>query len=220
MAVIENKIQYNWVRKRVAKLKEKVDENTSSYNPYRIELELLSKLEKEYSDGHTDILEKEKVIITETTPKTQVHIYEGLPIVLEKVKSVALSAVMGKSNTWLNNKMNGYTVNGKTFAFTESDISQINSGLQLLGEEISQNMIQFVDDREEVIRQVKELATFVRMAYIYGTVMGKVRQWYNTRMLARVPGRKVCVFKEDDIHAINKAAMQIANELKSTEFIL
>ena len=59
MAINENKIQYDWVRKRVSKLKEKVDENTSSYNPYRIELELLSKLEKEYSDDHADIQEKE-----------------------------------------------------------------------------------------------------------------------------------------------------------------
>lgn len=152
--------------------------------------------------------------------KIQIDIYKGLPMVLEKVKSVALSAVMGKSNAWINNKINRYELNGKIIEFIESDMCQINSGLQLLGEEISQHMIQFVDDREEVIKQVKQLSTFVCMPYIYSTVMGKGRQWYNTRMLARVPGRKVCVFKEDDILAINMAAMQIANELRSIEFVL
>ena len=152
--------------------------------------------------------------------KIQIDIYKGLPMVLEKVKSVALSAVMGKCNTWLNNKMNGYTVNGKTFAFTDNDIPQINNGLQLLGEEISQSMVQFVDNREEVIRQVKLLATFVRMPYIYSTVMGKTKAWYDNRKLAKIPGRKVNTFKEDDILAINMAAMQIANELRSIEFVL
>lgn len=152
--------------------------------------------------------------------KIQIDIYKGLPMVLEKVKSVALSAVIGKSNSWINNKINRYELNGKIIEFIESDMYQINSGLQLLGEEISQHMIQFVDDREEVIKQVKQLSTFVCMPYIYSTVMGKGRQWYNTRMLARVPGRKVCVFKEDDILAINMAAMQIANELRSIEFVL
>lgn len=152
--------------------------------------------------------------------KIQIDIYKGLPMVLEKVKSVALSAVIGKSNAWINNKINRYELNGKIIEFIESDMCQINRGLQLLGEEISQHMIQFVDDREEVIKQVKQLSTFVCMPYIYSTVMGKGRQWYNTRMLARVPGRKVCVFKEDDILAINMAAMQIANELRSIEFVL
>lgn len=152
--------------------------------------------------------------------KIQIDIYKGLPMVLEKVKSVALSAVIGKSNAWINNKINRYELNGKIIEFIESDMCQINSGLQLLGEEISQHMIQFVDDREEVIKQVKQLSTFVCMPYIYSTVMGKGRQWYNTRMLERVPGRKVCVFKEDDILAINMAAMQIANELRSIEFVL
>ena len=152
--------------------------------------------------------------------KIQIDIYKGLPMVLEKVKSVALSAVIGKSNAWINNKINRYELNGKIIEFIESDMCQINRGLQLLGEEISQHMIQFVDDREEVIKQVKQLSTFVCMPYIYSTVMGKCRQWYNTRMLARVPGRKVCVFKEDDILAINMAAMQIANELRSIEFVL
>lgn len=220
MAVIENKIQYNWVRKRVAKLKEKVDENTSSYNPYRIELELLSKLEKEYSDGHTDILEKEKVIITETTPKTQVNIYEGLPIILEKVKSVALSAVMGKSNSWMNNKLAQNLSKGKSCKFYEDDIRLINNGMYILSDEISQHIVEYMDDREEVIKQVKSLAKIICMPYVYGKVMGKPKSWYDNRKLEKLPGRKVNSFKEDDIHAINKAAMQIANELKSIEFVL
>lgn len=169
---------------------------------------------------HIPLQRKQSKGVFMMNEKIQIDIYKGLPMVLEKVKSVALSAVIGKSNAWINNKINRYELNGKIIEFIESDMCQINRGLQLLGEEISQHMIQFVDDREEVIKQVKQLSTFVCMPYIYSTVMGKGRQWYNTRMLARVPGRKVCVFKEDDILAINMAAMQIANELRSIEFVL
>lgn len=152
--------------------------------------------------------------------KIQINIYKGLPMVLEKVKSVALSAVIGKSNAWMNNKMNRYILNGKVSEFTESDIPLVNNALQLLGDEIAQSIVQYSDDRESVILQMKQLATVICMPYIYGNVMGKGRQWYNSRVLARVPGRKVCVFKEDDILNINMAAMQIANELRSIEFIL
>lgn len=152
--------------------------------------------------------------------KIQINIYKGLPMVLEKVKSVALSAVIGKSNAWMNNKMNRYILNGKVSEFTESDIPLINNALQLLGDEIAQSIVQYSDDREAVILQVKQLATVICMPYIYENVMGKGRQWYNSRVLARVPGRKVCVFKEDDILKINMAAMQIANELRSIEFTL
>lgn len=152
--------------------------------------------------------------------KIQIDIYKGLPMVLEKVKSVALSAVIGKSNAWINNKLAHNLSKGKACEFYEDDIPLINNGLHTLGDEISQHIIEYMEDREEVIRQVSQLATFVRMPYIYGTVMGKAKAWYDNRKLARVPGRKVCVFKEDDILAINMAAMQIANELRSIEFVL
>ena len=220
MAVIENKIQYDWVRKRVAKLKEKVDENTSSYNPYRIELELLSKLEKEYSDEHADILEKEQAFITETTPKTQVHIYEGLPIILEKVKSVALSAVTGKTNAWMKLKLARNIVNGKPAEFKQIDIELINKCLPILGDEILSSLVDFSENREEVIIQIKELGNYIRMPYIYKGVMKKSKVWYDGRMLIRKGAGRDTSFKEDDILAINMTAMQIAYELKSTEFIL
>ena len=44
--------------------------------------------------------------------KLQVNVYKGLPMVLEKVKSVALSAVIGKSNGWLNRYNYGRVVRG------------------------------------------------------------------------------------------------------------
>ena len=169
---------------------------------------------------HIPLQRKQSKGVFMMNEKIQIDIYKGLPMVLEKVKSVALSAVIGKSNAWINNKLAHNLSKGKPCEFHEEDISLINNGLHSLGDEISQHLIEYMEDREEVIRQVNQLATFVRMPYIYSTVMGKAKAWYDNRKLARVPGRKVCVFKEDDILAINMAAMQIANELRSIEFVL
>ena len=152
--------------------------------------------------------------------KIQIDIYKGLPMVLEKVKSVALSAVIGKCNTWLNNKLNHYVVKDKPLCFIEEDLPLINSGLQLLGEEIQQSLVEYNDDREKVIDQIRELARYVCMPYIYIGVMKQTKVWYDGRMFKQKPGRRVISFKEDDILQINMAAMQIANELKSIEFVL
>lgn len=152
--------------------------------------------------------------------KIQINIYKGLPMVLEKVKSVALSAVIGKSNAWLNIKLNHNIVKGKEQEFVLSDLPLINNALQMLGEEISQNMVKFSEDRDEVIRQIKELANYICMPYIYIGIMKQTKPWYDGRMLVSRPGRRMISFKEDDILQINMAAMQIANELRSIEFIL
>lgn len=152
--------------------------------------------------------------------KIQINIYKGLPMVLDKVKAVALAAVIGKKSSWINNKLCHYVMGGYSQQFLEQDITLLNNGLQVLGEEISQHMVQYVDNRDEVIRQVKELSKYICMPYLYREILKEKDTWYKPRMLARVPGRKVCVFKEDDILRINMAAMQIANELKSIELTL
>ena len=52
MAKIERKAQYEWAVKRVEALLPLVKENAQEDDPFRIELELLSKLVSEYSESH------------------------------------------------------------------------------------------------------------------------------------------------------------------------
>ena len=152
--------------------------------------------------------------------KLQINVYKGLPIILEKVKSVALSAVTGKSNAWMKHKLSHNLVNGKPAEFKQIDIELINKCLPILGEEILSSLVDFSENREDVITQIKELGNYIRMPYIYKDVMKKTKIWYDGRMLIRKGVGRDTSFKEDDILAINMAAMQIANELKSVEFIL
>lgn len=152
--------------------------------------------------------------------KLQINVYKGLPILLDKIKVVALASVLGKSDTWIHMKMRHNIVKGKALGFVQSDLDLLNASMPLLGNEILHSLIVYDADREVVISQLKELAKLVSMQYITMDVMGKKKRWYEARMAKRSAEGKASSFKEEDIIQINMAAMNIANELKNIEFTL
>lgn len=152
--------------------------------------------------------------------KLQINIYKGLPMVLEKINTVALAAVMGRSDSWIRNKLYHHVIKGQAKEFVEEDLAIINGALEALGSEIASELIEYSDDRDAVISQVKELRKMVSMPYIYLEVLKVKKAWFESRMRPRSKEGKACSFKEDDILRINMAAMQIANELKSIELTL
>lgn len=152
--------------------------------------------------------------------KLKINIYKGLPIIMEKINTVALTAVMGKSNAWIYNKLNHHVIDGKAKVFIEEDLPLINNGLHALGCEITSTLIEYNADRENVINQIKELRKLVSMQYLCVEMLKKNKRWMDSRMCSRSKEGKACSFKEDDILRINMAAMQIANELKSIEMTL
>lgn len=152
--------------------------------------------------------------------KLQIDIYKGLPMVMEKINTVALSAVIGKSDSWIRNKVNHYVIKGVAKEFVEEDLPLINNGLHALGCEITSSLIEYNIDREDVINQIKELRKLVSMQYLCVEMLKESKRWMDNRMKVRSKEGKACSFKEDDILRINMAAMQIANELKSIEMVL
>ena len=152
--------------------------------------------------------------------KLKVNVYKGLPMILEKVKTIALADVIGKADSWMTMKLRHNEVKGRKLEFYESDIELINNGLEKLGELIASKLIEYTADREQVIASIREVDTYVSMPYIYLDVLKQDRQWYSNRMRERKPGGKASSFKEDDILKMNMGIMQIANELRSIELTL
>ena len=152
--------------------------------------------------------------------KIQINIYKGLPMVLEKVKLVALAAVTGKSAPWMLQKMNRMKVSTKESEFVPEDLPLINNALVMLGDEIAQSLVVYSDNRSEVVSQIKALNGLVFMPYIYTEHLKVSKSWFTNRTKACTDGFRVVSFKEDDIFKINMAAMRIANELRSIEFTL
>ena len=152
--------------------------------------------------------------------KLKIDIYKGLPMIMEKINTVALSAVMGKSDSWIYNKLYRRLIKGTVKEFIAEDLPLINSGIDTLGCEITSSLIVYSADREAVIEQIKDLRKLVSMQYICVEILKESKRWMDNRMRSRSKEGKVCSFKEDDILRINMAAMQIANELRSIELIL
>lgn len=152
--------------------------------------------------------------------KLQMNVYMGLPMLLDKIKVVALAAVTGKADSWMLMKLRHSIVKGRALEFVQSDLDLINASMPVLGDEILQSLVVYDADREKVIPQVRNLARLVSMQYITMDIMGKKKRWYDGRMAKRTAEGKASSFKEEDILQINMAAMNIANELKSIELIL
>lgn len=152
--------------------------------------------------------------------KLQMNVYMGLPMLLDKIKVVALAAVTGKADSWMLMKLRHSIVKGRALEFVQSDLDLINASMPVLGDEILQSLVVFDADREKVIPQVRNLARLVSMQYITMDIMGKKKRWYDGRMSKRTSEGKASSFKEEDILQINMAAMNIANELKSIELVL
>ena len=152
--------------------------------------------------------------------KLQMNVYMGLPMLLDKIKVVALAAVTGKADSWMLMKLRHSIVKGRALEFVQSDLDLINASMPVLGDEILQSLVVFDADREKVIPQVRNLARLVSMQYITMDIMGKKKRWYDGRMAKRTSEGKASSFKEEDILQINMAAMNIAKELKSIELIL
>lgn len=152
--------------------------------------------------------------------KLKINIYKGLPMVMEKINTVALAAVIGRTDAWMYHKLTHAVKKGYEQSFKEEDLPLINNGLELLGSEIASSLVVYNADREDVIAQLKELRKLVSMPYICEDVLKVQKRWMSSRMCARSKEGKACSFKEDDILRINMVAMQIANELRTIEMTL
>ena len=220
MAVIENDIQYNWVQRRVLKLKEKVDENTPLDNRYRIELELLSKIEKEYSEEHPIIQEKVEEIITTNIKRTTIKIYEGLPIMLKAVKGTALCEEIGKNSQWMSGRLNR-SKNGlySIRQFTESDVHLVNKAVWSLGKKLSEVSIEYSTNRQVVIDQIKLKLSAVFLNYIAVKEMEWSEKKFKTCMVNTKAKGKYASFTEYDVQQIICAVHKLAVKMLSIEFI-
>lgn len=152
--------------------------------------------------------------------KMQVNIYRALPFIFPKIKVVALSAIMGKANSWVNNRLTHVARPGKqAYCFHEGDLPIVNDGLYRMGQAIMQSLIEYSEDRDELNRQVKQLAKLVPMAYIYHDNMKKSEDWYKDRLRPTKPKYNM-TFTKLDIMCFNYMARQIAAELMSVEMVL
>lgn len=148
--------------------------------------------------------------------KIKIDVEKGLPIVLDMVKSVAFVKEIGKSDSWMYNKLNHNVICDIEGRFSGSDAELLNKGMKILGTKLLGVRITYSEDRQDVIDQVKSVAKVIRMPYIYIDRMGKCKDWYKNRTCNR-KGTVTPRFSEDDILFFNMSIVEIANKLLSME---
>ena len=152
--------------------------------------------------------------------KQQIPIAEGLPMIQEMVKSVVISAKIGKTSSWIHNKQNHNVIYGKQQLFTEDDIRLLNSALPEIGKQILSSVIVYTDNRDEMSQQMRTLFAILRSYYVFCEKMGKTKSWYQNRISKKQEGTKRASFSSSDVLAVNTIALEIANTLLPIEFTL
>lgn len=152
--------------------------------------------------------------------KLKIPYEKSLPMIQEMIKMVALASEIGKDSSWIHNKQNHNRVREKERTFNESNIVELNEGLESIGNKLLQTIISSDCGREEIIAQVKSLSTIVSMPYLYEKKMGKNRAWYSNRMKKPSPSGLRYYFNEEDILSMNMSIREIANKLLSIEITL
>lgn len=142
----------------------------------------------------------------------------------ERIKRKHLAEELGKSASWITNKLNCDTTTTTSRGFTQGDIDQINHAIEKIGRKLirttisSREVIQHeaILPEKTTVEQLKTLSTIIRMSFIYETKLRKTASWYKDRMARPEKYR----FKKEDIAEINWAIREIGHWLLSVEFTL
>lgn len=156
--------------------------------------------------------------------KIQIPVKQGLKIISGMIKLSYLCEYMNRSSGWIYNKMNHAETSTTSVGFNEKDIADINTaiaeiGSTLLGKRIipkDNPDIDIKSRREDIVRQLKEVALIVSMPYIYVEKLGKDKIWY----AKRIANGSRYKFSENDILTMNMAIVEIGSKLLSIELTM
>lgn len=152
--------------------------------------------------------------------RIKIEVYQGLPIIQDMIKDLAITREMGESVSWLGKRQAKNKSRNFQFVFTESDVQKLNEALWRIGERLSFTRIEFSEVRQEVIDQIKEKLSDVFLPYIYLNKMKEKKHWWNFRMANEHAKGQKCSFKPEDILKINLAIAEIAARLLSVELVV
>ena len=152
--------------------------------------------------------------------RIKLEVYQGLPIIQEMIKDLAITKEMGENACWLDRRQNKRMSRNFQFTFTESDVAKLNAAIWRIGERLSVTKIEYNVERQQVINQIKEKLSDVFLPYIYLDKMGVKKYWWNYRMANDYTKGQKCTFKQEDIVKINLAVAEIAARLLAIELIV
>lgn len=152
--------------------------------------------------------------------RIKLEVYQGLPIVQEMIKDLAITKEMGEVQNWIGQRQFKRMSRNFQFTFTENDVAKLNAAIWRIGERLAATRIEYSDARQDVIDQIKGKLSDVYLPYVYLVKLGVKKYWWNYRMANDYAKGQKCTFKPEDILNINLAVAEIATRLLNIELVL
>lgn len=151
--------------------------------------------------------------------RIKIEVYQGLPIIQEMIKDLAITKEMGESCNWICCRQKRQMSRNFQFTFTASDVEKLNQAIWRIGERLQHTRIEYIEVRQEVIDQIKQKLSDVFLSFVCLNKM-KVRQtWWNNRMKNTDSKGTKASFNSEDVLKINLAVAEIAARLLSIELV-
>lgn len=151
--------------------------------------------------------------------RIKIEVYQGLPIIQEMIKDLAITKEMGESCNWICCRQKRQMSRNFQFTFTASDVEKLNQAIWRIGERLQHTRIEYSEVRQEVIDQIKQKLSDVFLPFIYLTKMQVKKFWWNRCMANDHAKGQKASFKPEDVLKINLAVAEIAARLLSIELV-
>lgn len=152
--------------------------------------------------------------------RIKLEVYQGLPIVQEMIKDLAITREMGESIVWIGQRQFKRTIRNYQFTFTKEDVVKLNEAIWRIGERLAATTIEYSENRQIVIDQIKGKLSEVFLSFICTNKLQKSIHWWNDKMKKTSSKGNKTSFKQDDILKINLAVAEIAARLLSIELVV
>lgn len=152
--------------------------------------------------------------------RIKLEVYQGLPIVQEMIKDLAITKEMGENVAWLDRRQNRRMSRNFQFTFTENDVVKLNAAIWRIGERLAATTIEYTGVRQQVIEQIRQKLSDIYLPYIYESRLGMKKYWWNARMVNSESKGTKANFHSEDILKVNLAVAEIATRLLSIELVV
>lgn len=153
--------------------------------------------------------------------KIRQEVYQYLPELLKYVKSKAVAAEMGKSIQWLTSRINRQK-NGKYSIrqFRPEDMELLNKAIERIANRLLAVTINYSDDRQEVIDEIRSKLNELFIKSIVVDKMGWTDSKLRVTMSNSTSKGHILSFTASDVQQITLSVREIAMRMLSVEYYL
>ena len=153
------------------------------------------------------------------TNRVKMDVYTNLPELMEVVKGTAICREIGVTSAWLNGKLH-QNVNTKYSVrkFSEDDVCKLNEGVWAVARKLMDATIEYSEDRQAVIDQVKERYADVFLKQVAIRKMGWSEGKIKSCMVKTSSKGRYMTFGKQELQQLTLANREVAARMLSIEY--